>query len=146
MSTEPKVIENERAFTKWVEDTHRKYRHHAKIIFISGELGAGKTTFTREWLRLCGEKGRIKSPSFSIVESYRCDGYGEIHHIDLYRIEHKGEVLSLGLESYMHDRMIIEWPEKGAAEVLLPDLWISIKIVDNSARAVKYLVQPQVKK
>ena len=65
MSTEYKVIENEREFAKWVRDLHVKYSQDAQIIFISGELGAGKTTFTREWLRLCGEKGRIKSPSFS---------------------------------------------------------------------------------
>jgi len=82
------------------------------IVFLSGELGAGKSTFVRAMLRSLGITGPVKSPTFTLVERYEIAG-NIIHHLDLYRLTDSEELEYLGFRdlSASSDILLIEWPE-----------------------------------
>ena len=116
------------SFEHWVDYLFCLYAKQAAIIFLQGSLGAGKTAFARRWLYCAGVRGRVKSPSFSLLETYDNTTLGVMHHLDLYRLASPEEIWTLGLDHYMGDRMLIEWPEHGASQVFSPSLVIEIKI------------------
>ena len=97
------------------------------IITFSGDLGAGKTTIIRAMLNRLGVQSPIKSPTFSLVESYESN-HLLIHHFDLYRIHHEEELDYLGFRDYFTQESIccIEWPEN--ARKALPNVDIRFKL------------------
>jgi len=96
-------------------------------IHLSGELGAGKTAFTRALLRECGIKGRIKSPSYALLESYKVFNL-YFYHFDFYRFSDPREWLDAGFRDLLRDDavVLIEWPEKAEGLLSPPDLQISL--------------------
>lgn len=86
------------------------------VLTFSGEIGAGKTTFIRAMLRCLGVRSAIKSPTFSLVESYQSELL-QIHHFDLYRIHDETELDYIGFRDYFTDNAIccIEWPERAVS-------------------------------
>lgn len=86
-----------------------------EVITLSGELGAGKTTLVRGLLRALGFTGAVKSPTYTLVESYKLPAF-ELHHFDLYRLAEAGELEFLGLDEFLHPNAVclFEWPERGA--------------------------------
>ena len=90
------------------------------VIWLEGDLGAGKTAFTRALIHSLGYKGRVKSPTYGLLEQYQLTGLQAIH-LDLYRISDPGELEFLGLEDLMDEQSIvlIEWPDRGGS--WLPD-------------------------
>ena len=103
------------------------------VVHLSGPLGAGKTTFARALLGALGMHARVKSPTYSLIESYECDGLG-IQHLDLYRIAGAGEVEWLGLRDYGAERQLwlIEWPER--AQERLPRGALTIHLTTDTER------------
>jgi len=99
---------------------------------LSGELGAGKTTLVRGILRGLGFEGRVKSPSYGLVESYEVGGL-EIHHLDLYRLGEPGELDFVGIEDLLGENsvLLIEWPERGKGR--LPGSSVQIRIEHQGA-------------
>lgn len=97
-------------------------------VFLTGELGTGKTTLARGFLHQLGYHGIVKSPSYTLVESYQINDL-EIFHFDLYRINDPQELLHIGIQEYFSDTSIclIEWPEKAPILLGLPDLHITIE-------------------
>ena len=95
------------------------------IVYLQGELGAGKTTFTRAVLRQCGYLGRVKSPTYGILERYSLKAF-DLVHLDLYRIAETGELEFLGLDDLHGSQSVffIEWPERGGSRLPAPDLTI----------------------
>jgi len=85
-------------------------------VYLNGPLGAGKTTFVRALLRAFGFEGSIKSPTFTVVESYEVKQV-KIYHFDFYRINDEAELDFLGLDDYFsHDAIcFVEWPEKASS-------------------------------
>ena len=83
-------------------------------LYLSGELGAGKTTLVRCFLRQLGVLDAVKSPTYTLVETYIVKNM-PIHHFDLYRLQSAQELHYIGLEDYFSDDaiVIVEWPEKG---------------------------------
>ena len=96
-------------------------------LHLRGDLGAGKSTLARALLRGLGITGKIKSPTYALVEPYD-SAYGLLLHMDLYRLTEAGELEYLGVDSLFAQAtlMLIEWPEKAAALLPEPDLKISL--------------------
>jgi tRNA threonylcarbamoyladenosine biosynthesis protein TsaE len=97
------------------------------VIHLQGDLGAGKTTFARALITALGVGGRIKSPTYSLIESYRTPGLA-IHHLDLYRIADPGELDWLGLEELQDEAslILVEWPERGGSHLPRADLCLAL--------------------
>ncbi|KTD14456.1 tRNA (adenosine(37)-N6)-threonylcarbamoyltransferase complex ATPase subunit type 1 TsaE [Legionella israelensis] len=102
------------------------------VLAFSGELGAGKTTIIRAMLRALGVASAIKSPTFSLVESYQCQSL-QIHHFDLYRIQDEEELEYIGFREYFSEDAIccIEWPEKASNLFIHTDLQFDLKIKET---------------
>ncbi|MBY0438136.1 MAG: tRNA (adenosine(37)-N6)-threonylcarbamoyltransferase complex ATPase subunit type 1 TsaE [Burkholderiales bacterium] len=98
-------------------------------IHLSGPLGAGKTTLVRALLRALGEQGRVRSPTFTLVESYSAGGLA-LAHLDLYRFEHPAEWVESGFDEYLGGDTVtlVEWPERAALLLPAPDLRIDLSI------------------
>jgi tRNA threonylcarbamoyladenosine biosynthesis protein TsaE len=96
-------------------------------IFLYGDLGAGKTTLVRGVLRALGFEGRVKSPTYTLVESYMISSL-YLYHFDLYRFKHEREWLDAGFDEIVNERNIcfIEWPDR--AGNLLPDADVTITL------------------
>ena len=84
------------------------------IVFLEGQLGVGKTTFSRGILRAKGHEGTVKSPTFTLVEPYDVPG-GQVYHFDLYRLNSPEEVEYLGVDDYLDSDQLclIEWSDRG---------------------------------
>ena len=92
------------------------------IIWLKGDLGAGKTTFARSLIQALGYEGRVKSPSYGLLEQYQA-GRWQVIHMDLYRISDPSELEFLALEDLLDEAslLLIEWPEKGEQCLPQPD-------------------------
>jgi tRNA threonylcarbamoyladenosine biosynthesis protein TsaE len=99
----------------------------AELVFLEGELGAGKTTFARGVLRGLGYGGHVKSPTYTLVEPYELPG-GWVYHLDLYRIVDPQELDFIGFDELLSERAVklIEWPERAGARVPRPDAVVRI--------------------
>jgi tRNA threonylcarbamoyladenosine biosynthesis protein TsaE len=88
------------------------------VVHLIGDLGTGKTTFARAALRQLGVRERVKSPTYSLIESYTIDGLA-LHHLDLYRIGDESELDFLGLAELTEGRsvLLVEWPERGGSRL-----------------------------
>jgi tRNA threonylcarbamoyladenosine biosynthesis protein TsaE len=98
------------------------------IVYLVGDLGAGKTTLARGFLRGVGYQGRVKSPTYTLLEPYELDTVS-CYHFDLYRLADAEELAYLGVEDLLTDDavMLIEWPERGQGGIPAADLLVEIK-------------------
>ncbi len=108
------------------------------IIAFYGNLGAGKTTFTKAICDCLGVGDNVCSPTFTIVNEYRaCDGRG-VYHFDFYRVDKLQEAVDLGLDEYFYSGglCLMEWPEK--IEPLLPEetVRVTIEPMDDTTRRI----------
>jgi len=97
------------------------------IVYLEGELGAGKTTLARGILHGLGHSGKVRSPTYTLVEPYPV-AQGMVYHLDLYRLADPEELEWLGLRDMLDTRalLLIEWPARGAAYLPAPDLVVKI--------------------
>jgi len=100
-------------------------------IHLRGDLGAGKTAFVRALLRACGVTGRIKSPSYALLESYKVSNL-YFYHFDFYRFNDPHEWLDAGFREALRDDavVLIEWPERAADLLPAPDLEVFLSYAD----------------
>ena len=111
---------------------------HDAYLELHGSLGAGKTTFVRHLLRALGVQGRIKSPTYAVVEPYSLPGL-EISHFDFYRFEDPREWEDAGFRELFAapGLKLAEWPEKAAAVLPVADLSLHIEVQDDDTREVR---------
>ncbi|GMQ88497.1 MAG: tRNA (adenosine(37)-N6)-threonylcarbamoyltransferase complex ATPase subunit type 1 TsaE [Gammaproteobacteria bacterium] len=107
------------------------------LIFLHGHLGAGKTTLVRGFLRACGYAGRVKSPTYTLVEPYSI-ALRNLFHLDLYRLSDAEELEWIGIRDVLDNENIclVEWPEQGAGILPEPDLHVYLHMQD-SGRVVR---------
>ena len=100
------------------------------VIYLRGDLGAGKTTLVRGYLRALGYKEAVKSPTYTLVEPYEINNFS-IAHLDLYRVVDPVELEYIGIEDVLRDvsLMFIEWPEKGEGYLPTANLIIELAIL-----------------
>jgi tRNA threonylcarbamoyladenosine biosynthesis protein TsaE len=96
-------------------------------IYLSGDLGAGKTTWTRGFLAACGVTGVVRSPTYTLLELYDL-GTVQALHLDLYRLQDESELEALGLRDWARSGYLwlIEWPDRGAGRLPAPDLRVTL--------------------
>ena len=150
----PSIVESaqpqdaETAGRRWIwgseEDTQRfaqQLADHPALrnayVTLHGDLGAGKTTLVRHLLRALGVQGRIKSPTYAVVEPHEAPGLA-IWHFDFYRFDDPREWEDAGFRDIFANPglKVAEWPEKAAALTPLADLAIHIEAIDDTERKV----------
>lgn len=104
------------------------------VIFLCGDLGAGKTTLARGILRGLGYAGKVVSPTYTLMEPYAAGGLNLLH-LDLYRISAAEELEFLGLRDALDQSvLLIEWPEKGAGWLPAADLVVALASMSGGGR------------
>lgn len=104
-------------------------------VYLEGDLGAGKTTLARGWLAGMGHTGRVKSPTYTLLELYELPGGARLAHMDLYRLADPEELEFLGVRD-LSGWLLVEWPEKGADHLPAADLEIRIEFLPDAGRRV----------
>lgn len=112
-------------------------------IFVQGPLGAGKTTLVRGFLRELGFKGTVKSPTYTLVDSYFLDNK-TIYHFDLYRITDPVELETIGVRDYFDRSAIclVEWPEKAGTVLGTADLLVVMTMYTEGRRVTLLAMGP----
>ena len=107
------------------------------LVFLQGNLGAGKTTLVRGYLKAAGYAGTVKSPTYNIVEEYSLPDR-QVYHFDLYRLTDPEELEWLGIHDYLTKEALsfVEWPDNGRGILPAPDLIIQL-IMQNQGRVLK---------
>jgi len=105
------------------------------VVYLQGDLGAGKSTLARALLRALGVTGAIRSPTYTLVERYPLPTGGEAWHLDLYRIGDGAELEFLGLDSDEATLWLVEWPERGAGFLPGADLQVALEVAGPGRRA-----------
>lgn len=105
------------------------------IVFLNGDLGSGKTTFTQILLKHLDYQGRVKSPTYAIYESYDLDKFTLIH-MDLYRLSSPEELFYLAIDEIIDNQniVIIEWPEKGNGVLPKANKTLNFELVNAEER------------
>ncbi|GGX40750.1 tRNA (adenosine(37)-N6)-threonylcarbamoyltransferase complex ATPase subunit type 1 TsaE [Saccharospirillum salsuginis] len=114
------------------------------IVYLDGTLGMGKTTLSQAVVHGCGWSGRVKSPTYTLVEPYDC-GALQVVHFDLYRLADPEELEFIGIRDYLqpHTAWLVEWPERGAG--VLPEADVVIHFTEAGA-ARQLTVEPRTER
>lgn len=114
------------------------------VVFLNGDLGAGKTTLTRGFVQGMGHTGNVKSPTYTIVEPYDLTPW-QVFHFDLYRLSDPEELEYMGIRDYFAEKSccFIEWPEKGAGLLAKEDLIINLQY-NNEQRIITLVAKTSV--
>ncbi|NND89320.1 MAG: tRNA (adenosine(37)-N6)-threonylcarbamoyltransferase complex ATPase subunit type 1 TsaE [Granulosicoccus sp.] len=116
------------------------------LVTLSGELGAGKSVLARSIIHALGYTGRVKSPTYTLLESYdTVDAKGnswQIAHMDLFRLTDPEELDYLGFDDVIrdHDLVLVEWPDKGGDRIPAAHLHIEIRYAGEDSRRVVFTV------
>ena len=108
-----------------------------RVLHLKGDLGSGKTTVVRGLLRALGYAGRVKSPTYTLVEPYTLSRL-HLYHFDLYRLKNENEWRDSGFQEYFNadSACAVEWPERAGALLPPPDLEVRLEFAGDGRRAL----------
>lgn len=114
-----------------------------RVLHLRGELGAGKTTLVRGLLHALGHAGRVKSPTYTLVEPYTLSRL-DLYHFDLFRFHDRSEWVDSGFRDYFSPETacIVEWPERAGDLLAPPDLQIRLEIAGEARQALVEACSP----
>ena len=107
------------------------------VVYLQGDLGAGKTTFARHLLKAFGVSGSVKSPTYTLLETYQI-ALGQVCHFDLYRLQEPSELEYLGARDLFSEAclVLVEWPQRAAGELPQPDWTIEFSHSNDTRRII----------
>jgi tRNA threonylcarbamoyladenosine biosynthesis protein TsaE len=113
------------------------------VIYLQGDLGAGKTTFARALIQGLGYPGRVKSPTYGLLESYQAGGF-DFLHLDLYRIDNPADLEYLAISDQFSSKgvLLIEWPEKALKTLPSADICLIFTEIGEN-RSLQYEVNSE---
>ena len=132
------LIINDLKDTKKFAKNFAKILKGGEVVLLGGDLGAGKTTFTKSVLKCLGVKDEVTSPTFTIMRQYSGKKF-KVYHFDMYRLNNGQEAKEFGLEDYIYSKnkdsiVFIEWPEN-VQDILVGDfIRVDISIIDGNRR------------
>ena len=111
------------------------------VVYLTGDLGAGKTTLARGFLRAIGVVGTVRSPTYTLLETYEAAGVTVVH-LDLYRLQDASELEALGLRDLAlpNHVWLVEWPERGEGGLPPPDLRISLAVSKTGGVEARHVI------
>ncbi|OZB04849.1 MAG: tRNA (adenosine(37)-N6)-threonylcarbamoyltransferase complex ATPase subunit type 1 TsaE [Idiomarina sp. 34-48-12] len=138
LKDEAALLDTARALADGVKAHEKVLAESGLTIYLLGELGAGKTTFSRGFIQQLGHQGHVKSPTYTLVESYELKPW-QINHFDLYRLADPEELEFMGIRDYLgtHRIILAEWPQHGEGYLPQPDIIITIDYADT-ARSITF--------
>src|SRR5688572_7972537 len=106
------------------------------VLHLRGDLGSGKTTLVRGLLRALGHAGRVKSPTYTLVEPYELSSL-HLYHFDFYRLKNRSEWLNAGFREYFNAQSmcVVEWPERAEDLLPLPDVDVRLQFAGEARQA-----------
>jgi tRNA threonylcarbamoyladenosine biosynthesis protein TsaE len=115
------------------------------IVFLEGQLGAGKTTFVRHFLQALGYTGKVKSPTYAVVETHTV-GHQIVHHFDWYRLSTAEALEDMGFRDYIDGKAIcfIEWPSQVPHFITNPDWVLSLSLIPEKPMARSVRCMPAI--
>lgn len=119
-----------------VEEVRKCCQAGIRIFTLSGDLGAGKTTFIQTFCAAAGVVDQVSSPTFSLINNYHSSQFGVIHHMDLYRLDKETDLEQIGLSEYLDSGNLcfIEWPALADNLIIPPYTHISILVEPDNIR------------
>jgi len=123
------------AYGRRLAELLREPGNERAVVFLRGQLGAGKTTLVRGILRAFGYAGAVKSPTYTLLEPYE-DLTPAVYHFDLYRVGDSEELDFIGMDELLDAAAVklIEWPEKALARLSAPDLEVTLSLEGEGRR------------
>lgn len=138
-TTIKEIISNSEAETEQFAYSLAQTLPRGSVVALNGDLGAGKTVFSRGFARGLNITEPVSSPTYTIIQEYPCHDGGHFFHMDLYRISNVRAALDFGIDEYLNDSeswSVIEWPDR--ISTILPPHTINIKIetIDDDSRKI----------